>query len=120
MLPANWGDGWSNVWLGVTTENKTEAMRRTPILQATPAAVRFLSAEPLLEPITPDLGGIAWVICGGESGSKERRPVDLQWMRSLRDQCSDEDVAFFAKQVDGQQELPPDLLVRQFPHRARE
>ena len=81
MLPANWGDGWPNVWLGVTTENQAEADRRIPILQSIPAVVRFLSAEPLLEQIAPDLSGIHWVIVGGESGIK-RRPVDLAWMRS--------------------------------------
>jgi protein gp37 len=75
MLPGDWGDGYPNVWLGVTTENQEEAERRIPLLRAVPAVVRFLSAEPLLEMIKPDLRGIAWVISGGESGSKNRRAV---------------------------------------------
>jgi len=114
MLPNNWGDGWPNVWLGVTTENQTEADRRIPLLQAIPATVRFLSAEPLLEAITPDLRGIHWVIVGGESGS-QRRPVELSWMRELRDQCLTADVAVFIKQVDGKAAIPADLMVRQWP-----
>lgn len=114
MLPTNWGDGWPNVWLGVTTENQTEADRRIPLLQSIPAVVRLLSAEPLLEAITPDLRGIHWVIVGGESGDR-RRPIDLAWMRSLRDQCAAEDVDCFVKQVDGKADIPPDLMVRQTP-----
>lgn len=57
MLPADWGDGWSHVWLGVSVENQTEADRRIPILLQTPAAVRFLSCEPLLGPVDLD---VAW------------------------------------------------------------
>jgi protein gp37 len=51
MLPADWGDGWANVWLGTTTENQIEASRRIPHLVAIPAVVRFLSVEPMLEEI---------------------------------------------------------------------
>jgi protein gp37 len=69
MLPATWDSGWPNVWLGTTTENQVEAERRIPLLQAIPATVRFLSAEPLLEAITPDLSGIGWIICGGEAAA---------------------------------------------------
>jgi protein gp37 len=74
MLPADWGSGYPNVWLGTTAENQVEADRRIPILQSVPARVRFLSAEPLLEAIEPDLAGIHWCIIGGESGSL-RRPI---------------------------------------------
>lgn len=121
MLPDNWGDGWPNVWLGVTTENQTEADRRIPMLQSIPAVVRFLSAEPLLEPIAPDLAGIHWVICGCESGS-QARPCDLDWIRSLRDQCSAAGSAFFLKQamIDHELVSVPMLEGRQwveFPQR---
>jgi hypothetical protein len=51
MPPPDWGNGWSNVWLGTTTENQLEAARRIPHLIAIPAAVRFLSVEPMLEAI---------------------------------------------------------------------
>ncbi len=92
-----WGDGWSNVWLGTTVENQTEADRRTPHLRAVPASVRFLSCEPLLSAIKPDLTGIDWVICGGESGP-QARPMHPDWARGLRDQCQAADVPFFFKQ----------------------
>jgi protein gp37 len=114
MLPTNWGDGWPNVWLGVTTENQIETKGRIPILQSIPAVVRFLSAEPLLEAIEPDLEGIDWVIIGGESGPR-RRPINLAWIRSLRDQCLAANVAAFVKQIDGKAPIPPDLMVRQWP-----
>src|SRR5439155_26279151 len=51
MLPTDWGEGWPQVWLGTTTENQEEANRRIPHLVAIPAAVRFLSVEPMLEPV---------------------------------------------------------------------
>ena len=56
MLPADWGDGWPNVWLGTTTENQAEAARRIPHLGAIPATVRFLGVEPMLEVIDLDPG----------------------------------------------------------------
>ena len=61
-----------------------------------------------------DLRDIHWVICGGESGP-HKRPVDLAWMRALREQCAASAVAFFGKQVDKVRQLPADLMVRQFP-----
>lgn len=69
MLPPTWGDGWPNVWLGCTAENQTEANRRIPHLLAVPAAVHFLSCEPMLSAITLPpaflaLGGRAWIITG--------------------------------------------------------
>lgn len=100
-----------NVWLGVSTERQQEADERIPPLLATPAAVRFISAEPLLGPI--DLGqvqsdyapnvwltwldGLDWVIVGGESGSGAR-PMHPDWARSLRGQCAAAGVPFFFKQ----------------------
>lgn len=108
--------GWPlpNVWLGVSVENQQWADIRIPALLETPAAVRWLSAEPLLGPV--DLGacgapdhckaggrcqpvahGIDWVVVGGESGHGAR-PMHPDWARALRDQCTDAGVAFLFKQ----------------------
>ena len=78
---------------------------RTPgpsdALRAVPAATRFLSLEPLLGPLPSlDLTGIDWVIAGGESGPGHR-PIDLDWIRDLRDRCAAQGIAFFFKQVGG-------------------
>lgn len=110
-----------NIWLGVSVEDQARADERIPDLLATPAAKRFISAEPLLGPvdlmsidlpdgdtyIKPLTGtegesgeqwpGLDWVICGSESGPGAR-PCDIDWVRSLRDQCSESGVAFFWKQ----------------------
>src|SRR5262249_29109158 len=69
MLPDDWGKGRPNVWLGTSVEDQA-TLPRLPLLRAVPAAVRFLSAEPLLEYLGPDLDltGVGWVIVGGESG----------------------------------------------------
>ena len=114
LLPPDWGAGYGNVWLGTTVENQEEADRRIPHLTAVPAVVRFLSAEPLLGPIQPDLTGIDWVIAGGESGPGKRR-MDPGWARALRDQCAATGTAFFMKQMDKVIPIPTDLMVRQFP-----
>jgi protein gp37 len=94
--------GLANVWLGTSVENQRWAGVRLPKLIETPAAVRFLSCEPLLGPI--DLGlslpHIDWVIVGGESGPS-RRPMDPEWARSLRDQCEAAGVPYFFKQWGG-------------------
>ena len=83
-LTANWP--LANVWLGTSIENDDYA-RRADALRAVPAAVRFLSLEPLLGPLPSlDLAGIDWVIVGGESGSGFR-PLDLDWVRQIRDRC---------------------------------
>lgn len=114
----------SNVHLGVTVENQEAADERIPLLLQTPAAVRWASVEPMLEAI--DLSrikapngfhasafggqrdgnyyefdnGLNWVVCGGESG-KNKRPMNLDWARSLRDQCAAAGVPFLFKQIDG-------------------
>jgi protein gp37 len=89
-----------NVWQGVSVENAAHAHRISD-LRRVPAAVRFLSIEPLLGPI-PDLplDGIDWVIVGGESGPV-RRPIDPAWVRDIRNQCVAAGVAFFFKQWGG-------------------
>ena len=89
-----------NVWLGTSIEND-RWVARADALRMTAAAVRFISAEPLLGPLPSlDLTGIDWVIVGGESGPGHR-PMDIDWGRSLRDQCQDAGVAFFFKQWGG-------------------
>ncbi len=103
-----------NVWVGVSVEDQKRADDRLPVLRRTPAAVRFVSFEPLLGPVTADLTGIHQAICGGESGPG-KRPTDLAWHYSLRDQCRAQGVAFYEKQVDKVRPIPPDLMIRQFP-----
>jgi protein gp37 len=107
-------DQWPfpNIWLGVSAEDQAAADEHIPDLLATPAAVRFVSCEPMLGPI--DLhdkvcrvtgsssscpacfGALDWVICGPETGPK-RRDCDTAWVRSLRDQCAASSVPFFLK-----------------------
>jgi protein gp37 len=97
-LPADWGEGYANVWLGVSVENRRYGLPRIEALRQVPAAIRFLSIEPLLEDIGQiDLSGIGWVIVGGESGPNYR-PMEHSWARSLRDQCQAAGVPFFFKQ----------------------
>lgn len=128
MLPADWGDGWLNVWLGTTVESQEEAEKRIPHLLDVPAFVRFLSCEPLLGPlnlrkIEPRDGAAAfidalsglryfcpgvapigpridWVITGGESGPMYRH-AEPDWFRGLRDQCAATNVPFLFKQWEG-------------------
>lgn len=92
-------DGWPlpNVWLGTSIE-KNPYTFRADRLRETPAAVRFLSLEPLLGPLPSlDLTGIDWVIVGGESGPGAR-PMHPDWVREIRDRCVEAGVAFFFKQ----------------------
>ena len=91
-----------NVAVGVTVENQRAAEQRLPLLAKIPAAMRFVSAEPLLEPL--DLGNVEgstaidWLICGGESG-RSPRPFDLANARKLADWCEARSVPFFLKQL---------------------
>lgn len=98
-LPDDWGDGYDNVCLMVTTENQAWAEKRIPVMLDTPARWRGLSCEPLLGPIdlTPWLDRIDWVIAGGESGMGAR-PMHPGWARSLRDQCAATNTHYFFKQ----------------------
>ncbi|HXS32267.1 MAG TPA: phage Gp37/Gp68 family protein [Solirubrobacterales bacterium] len=120
-LPDDWGEGYENVWLGVSIENR-RFVDRADLLRATPAAVRFISAEPLLGPLINecpvchggghctycaglpglDLAGIDWLIVGGESGSRHR-PMHEEWALQLLDASGapDGDPAFFFKQWGG-------------------
>lgn len=99
---------YPNVWFGVSIEDQATADERIPSLLDSPAAVRFLSCEPLIGPIDLSAGllwlkqfpiepNIHWVIVGGESGPKAR-PMHPDWVRSLRDQCQATSVPFFFKQ----------------------
>ena len=89
-----------NVWLGTSIET-SDYLWRLQELRATPATVRFASFEPLLGPLSDaDLTDIHWAIVGGESGPNAR-PMVPRWVRSLRDQCVTQDVAFFFKQWGG-------------------
>jgi protein gp37 len=89
-----------NLWMGVSVED-ARVITRVDHLREVPAAVRFLSCEPLLGSLnTINLSGINWVIAGGESGPRYR-PMDVNWVRDLRDLCVDEEVPFFFKQWGG-------------------
>jgi len=88
-----------NLWMGVSVETQPYAFRLRD-LRPVPVRVRFVSAEPLLGPVELDLDGIGWVIAGGESGPKAR-PVEPEWVRSVRDQCEAARVPFFFKQWGG-------------------
>lgn len=124
-------DQWplSNVHVGVSVENQESADERIPELLATPAAVRFLSLEPLLGPVDLTTAfadaackrGSLWAIVGAESGPGAR-PAAKPWFDSIRDQCRAAGVPLFVKQivVDGKlrknlDEFPPDLRIREFP-----
>lgn len=103
MLPADWGNGYGNVWLGTTAEDAVAYQQRVSHLLELPAAVRFVSYEPALGPLgpiaingkTPD-----WIIFGGESGVRAdiARPTKPEWVRKALSQCEAEGVAPFLKQ----------------------
>jgi protein gp37 len=138
MLPSDWGDGYPNVWLGITAEDEERCRIRWPILSRIPAAVRFVSYEPAIAPLGPiDIDKADclpdWIICGGESGAGARR-MKPAWARAVRDECGDLGIAFFMKQIgsnhdgwptgirgkgDDMDEWPQDLRVRQFPSEKR-
>ncbi len=100
-----WGDNWpANIWLGTSVENQTVAEKRLPFLLKNPAAVRFLSCEPLLGQLNlrpwfnkKGLHPIDWIIAGGESGAKSR-PMHPDWAVSLLQQCQEFTVPFHFKQ----------------------
>jgi protein gp37 len=91
----------SHIWWGVSVEDRKHGLPRIDDLRAAPAGVRFLSVEPLLEDLGElNLDGINWVIVGGESGPGAR-PMNPDWVRSVRDQCAASGVPFFFKQWGG-------------------
>jgi protein gp37 len=92
--------GPAHMWFGVSVEDGTK-LARVEHLRQTPAGIRFLSVEPLIGPIGKlNLDGIDWVIVGGESGPRAR-PMHVDWVREVRDQCIANSVAFFFKQWGG-------------------
>ncbi len=119
-LPKDWGEGYPNVWLGVSTGclktlDKLDKLRQVPVH---PKAVRFVSCEPLLEDIAPniDLSGISWLIAGGESGNNPeylygrethqdgRRTMRLSWARNLKRLCYTQNTPFFFKRMTASQQ----------------
>lgn len=101
-LPEDWGDGWPNVWLGVSVESQA-FIHRAALLAEIPAAVRFVSAEPLLGPLTFTdnvIQSLHWIIGGGESGPNAR-PADPAWFHSLAAICQYNNVAYWHKQNGG-------------------
>jgi protein gp37 len=93
----------SHIWWGVSVEDRKYGVPRIAHLQRAPAAVRFLSVEPLLEDLRSlDLGGIHWVIVGGESGSGARQ-MRPEWVKNVHTQCTKAQVRFFFKQWGGVQ-----------------
>jgi protein gp37 len=96
-LPKDWGNGWPHVWLGMTCGAR-ESYPRLDALREIPAAVRFISAEPLLESLADiNLDGFHWLIAGGESGSGFR-PMREEWALELRDICGQQRIGFHFKQ----------------------
>lgn len=102
MLPSDWGiGGYPNAWLGVTVENRRNGLRRLDQIRDIPAAIRFLSVEPLLEDLgTINLSGIHWAIVGGESGFGHRL-MEKTWADRVIAQCREQGVRVFFKQWGG-------------------
>lgn len=115
-LPDDWGEDYKNVWLGVSVENRKTADERIPRLLEIPAAIRFLSCEPLLEEVdlfnmkadllynkAHQLPMIHWVIIGGESGNHsgqfQFRPCEIEWIEILSEQCKSIGLPVFIKQL---------------------
>ena len=99
FLPADWGEGYRNVWLGVTVEKRKKGYPRIEALRRVPAALHFVSCEPLLEGLPDiDLTDIDWAIVGGESGS-QARPFDIEWARAIKKKCQESSTTFFFKQL---------------------
>jgi protein gp37 len=112
-----------NVWAGTSVELNRYAWRSNRYLRVVPAHVRFVSAEPLLGPLTSlQLDHVDWVITGGESGPRHR-PCSADWVRDLRDRCATSGVAFFHKQWGGRSPKATGRLLDgrtwdDFPHTA--
>ena len=122
------GPDWQNVWLGTSVENEEMAKARIPYLSTTKyVAKRFLSMEPLLEPVNIDpwlyregiCGNIDWIIVGGESGPG-RREMPVHWAEQVLKDCRTHNVPFLLKQMTGgtyaeKQDIPEPILVREYP-----
>lgn len=124
-LPDDWGDGWANVWLGVSAEDQENANRRIPLLIQIPATIHFVSCEPLLGSIdlNSTMGQMEasrfWTIVGGESGPNFRS-LKIEWVRDIFEQCQEHAMPLFVKQDSGPKpgmrgRIPEDLWIQQFP-----
>ena len=118
MLPSDWGDGYPNVWLGVTAEDQREARRRLPMLLRVPCKRHYASVEPMLAmDLTEwlDSRSPVLVICGRETKMPEPRPLDPDWGHDLRHNALPPGLIFFMKQLHGHNQtdakarLPVDL-----------
>lgn len=100
FLPPDWGDGFDNVLLGCTVEDKKYGVKRMmQLVNEVKAKRKFLSIEPLLEDLGDvDFTGVDWVIVGGESG-KQARPMEADWARRIKRQCEEQGVPYFFKQM---------------------
>lgn len=136
-LPADWEDGYPNVWLGVSVEDQ-DAVKRIPILEQVPAKIKFISFEPLIGPITENfIGDVQWIIIGGESGNDtghwRYRPCKLEWFDTIIDgyRGSKYNPAIFVKQMGTHlakliqmtdnhggniEDFPVYLRIREFPN----
>ena len=121
-LPRDWGDGWDNVWLGISIERSKE-MHRGFTLAHIITKHRFISAEPLIGQLNLWMllgeNKFEWVIVGGESGFIHRN-MNLAWVRAIKKQCDGTGVAFFMKQDSGPKpgmrgRIPDDLWIQEFP-----
>jgi protein gp37 len=121
-LPADWGEGYPNVWLGTSVEGQSKAFRIRQLLK-NPAAIHFVSAEPLLASLhlvgTFDVPGIDWVIIGGESGPGFRN-MEIGWLADLVAQCQQADVKVWVKQDSGPRNemrgrIPDHLWIQEMP-----
>ncbi len=139
MCPPPGAEAWPNIWMGTTVEDQRRADERLPVLLSVPAALHWVSAEPLLQTVAMAQwmgpGLVEWVIAGGESdvgATAEARPFDLAWARLLALQCDVARVPFFMKQKgsnvfdagleisclgkgDEPAEWPPGLQRQEFP-----
>lgn len=98
-LPSDWGNGYNNVWMGVTCENRLSGLKRIDTLRKVAAKVRFVSFEPLLEGLGAlNLDGIHWAIIGGETGASARE-MEIGWMQSILHECQKSGVAAWVKQL---------------------
>lgn len=112
-----YGEIFDHVWFGITAENQKTWIERRDDFFATPAAVHFISYEPALAPLVlsdNDLQLLDWVICGAETGPG-KRPMDLNWAISLRDQCIEADVPFFFKKDSLGNRTLEGVLWEEFP-----
>jgi len=117
IIPISWfANPPGNVMFGTSVGSANSLMMVDQLLSTGTQFRYFLSCEPMIGGFSLEkyLAKLAWVICGGESGSK-KRPVHLDWARVLRDQCAAAGVPFFMKQVDKVQPIPADLMIREFP-----